>query len=210
MSSKIHGVEIRTKPIRDVEFVCPKCGADRVGTVVSQQRWYTIGGLPTVPLATLDEAVDCTTCRHRSSIGALDVLTAEALIRCLEAAMREAVACVVRASMSTCGVASEVLDEVFDVMLASGYEYDEKELLASLRCDDSDRLESALRPLVDEMTSYGKQGFLHRMIAIALADGPLTRVEQQALVRIGVALGMAAPHINGVLATATIQYQAVA
>jgi tellurite resistance protein len=67
-----------------------------------------------------------------------------------------------------------------------------------------------LRPLVDELTPHGKQGFLHRMVAIALADGAFTRSEQQTLVDIGVALGMAAPHINGVLATAVTHYQAAA
>jgi hypothetical protein len=48
------------------------------------------------------------------------------------------------------------------------------------------------------------------MTTLALADGGLTRREQEALVNIGVGLGMAAPHINGVLATAANQYQAAA
>ena len=48
------------------------------------------------------------------------------------------------------------------------------------------------------------------MVAIALADGAFTRTEQVTLVRIGVDLGMAAPHINGVLASAVTHYQAAA
>jgi hypothetical protein len=43
------------------------------------------------------------------------------------------------------------------------------------------------------------------MVEIALADGQLTINEQQALVEIGAGLGMAAPHINGVLAIAASQ-----
>jgi len=208
---KLHGVGVRAKRLSQVEFVCPRCGVDRVGAVIEQQRWYTVLGVPVVPLATLDSAVHCDECGHRSGLSVLEVLTSSALAECLEQAMRYATAAMVKASIADGdGITMEMLDEIFDLMLVSGYEYDEVTLAADLTDIDDTALVAALRPLVEELTPHGKQGFLHRMVGVALADGSLTRTEQHTLVQIGVDLGMAAPHINGVLATAVTHYQAAA
>jgi hypothetical protein len=208
---RLHGVGIRTTPTSAVTFVCPRCGVDRPGSVVEQQRWYCVLRVPVVPLATLDPAVECDTCGHLAGLGVLDVLTAEALTRCLATAMRRSVASVVLAGIADGqDVEPEVMTEVFDAMLAMGYLYDEVALFGDLAAITDDDLGDSLRPLIDELTPHGKQSFLQRMTALALADGDLTRREQEALVNIGVALGMAAPHINGVLATAANQYQTAA
>jgi len=208
---KLHGVGVRAKRISQVEFVCPRCGLDRSGAVVEQQRWYHVVGVPVVPLATLDSAVHCDECGHRAGLSVLEVLTASALSECLALAMRYATAAMVKASIADGdGITMEMLDEIFDLMLVSGYEYDEVTLAADLTDLDDTALAAALRPLVEELTPHGKQGFLHRMVAIALADGAMTRTEQITLVQVGVALGMAAPHINGVLASAVTHYQAAA
>jgi len=208
---RLQGVGVRTKPTDPVTFVCPRCGVDRAGSVVEQQRWYCVLRIPVVPLATLDPAVECDTCGHVASIGVLDVLTAEALTECLASAMRHSVASVVMAGISDGqDVEPEVLDEVFDVMLAMGYKYDEVSLFGDMAAITDDDVARSLQPLIDELTPHGKQSFLHRMTGLALADGFLTRREQEALVNIGVELGMAAPHINGVLATATNQYHSAA
>lgn len=208
---KMHGVGVRSKRVSGVEFVCPRCGLDRDGTVLEQQRWFHVLGVPVVPLATLDGAVQCDECGHRAGLSALEVLTAAALTECLAGAMRCATAAMVKASINDGdGITMEMLDEIFDLMLVSGYQYDEVTLAADLSEVDDAALTAALRPLIEELTPYGKQGFLHRMVAIALADGALTRNEQITLVQIGVGLGMAAPHINGVLASAVTQYQTAA
>jgi hypothetical protein len=140
----------------------------------------------------------------------LEVLTSSALAECLATAIRYAAASMVKASIADGdGITTDMLDEVFDLMIVSGYRYDEMTLAGDLSTIDEDKLARALRPLVDELTPHGKQGFLNRMVAIALADGALTRSEQQTLVTIGIGLGMAAPHINGVLIAAT-HYQTAA
>ena len=125
--------------------------------------------------------------------------------------MRYATASILKTSVDDgAGIRTEMLDEVFDLMIVSGYEYDELTLTADLSAIDDSALTDALRPLVEELTPHGKQGFLHRMVAIALATRRLTRTEQVTLVRIGVDLGMAAPHINGVLASAVTRHEAAA
>ena len=203
--------EVRTRPLEHVEFVCPRCGGDRSGVVLEAQRWFCLLGVRVVPSAMLDPMVECEACGHRSSTAVLEVLTSAALTACLAEAMRRSVASVVRAGIGDGhGMSPDVLDAVLDVMITGGYEYDEFELAGDLAAAGEDVVRTALRPLVDELTPRGKQSFLHRMLAIALADGPLGRGEQRALVQIGVELGMAAPHINGVIATAAIRYRAAA
>jgi uncharacterized tellurite resistance protein B-like protein len=204
-------VGVRARPVSQVEFVCPRCGVDRAGTVIEQQRWYHVLGIPCVPLAALEGAVDCDTCGHRASLAVLEVLTASALSECLELGMRCATASMVKASVADGdGITTEMLDEIFDLMIVSGYEYDEVTLAADLSVIDDQALTGALRLLAEELTPHGKQSFLQRMVAIALADGALAHNEQTTLVRIGVDLGMAAPHINGVLASAVTYSRAAA
>lgn len=202
------GVDVRTTPSRRVEFVCPRCGVDREGVVLQQQRWVLVLRIPMVPLAMVDPTVQCYECGHRAGIGVLEVLTSRKLAEYLAVALRYAIASVVRAGITDgSGIGPDVVDEAFDVMLASGYGYDEMALAGDLAAVDDAATARALQPLADELTPHGKQGFLNRMIAIALADGPLTRSEQRALIEIGIGLGMAAPHINGVIAVAANQYQ---
>src|SRR4029078_12503171 len=95
---KLHGVGVRAKRLSQVEFVCPRCGVDRVGAVIEQQRGSHVVGVPVAPLATLDSAVHCDECGHRSGLSVLEVLTSSALAECLEQAMRYATAAMVTAS----------------------------------------------------------------------------------------------------------------
>jgi uncharacterized tellurite resistance protein B-like protein len=206
-----HGVGVRARRISQVEFVCPRCGLDRAGSVIEQQRWYHVVGVPIIPLATLDSGVQCDDCGHRCGLSVLEVLTAKALTECLQIAVRYATAAMVKASIADGdGITIDMLDEIFDLMLVSGYEYDDMTLAADLTDTDETAFTAVLRPLAEELTPHGKQGFLNRMLAVALADGALTRTEQITLVKIGVALGMAAPHINGVLTSAVTHSQTAA
>ena len=194
------GIVIRTSPIRRVEFVCPQCGFDRDGSIVDQQRWFVALGVPLVPLAKLDPVVECRACHHRAGIGVLTVPTAAALGDMLERALRHAIVTIVRRSGSA--PSNEVERFAVGMMRKSGFPYDREALALDL-----DRLTDRgtaphVRPLADELTAHGKQGLLHRLHALATLTGGPNAAQQTALVRIGVALGMAAPHINGVLAAA--------
>jgi hypothetical protein len=197
------GIVIRTSPIRRVEFVCPQCGVDRNGAIVDQQRWFVALGLPLVPLAQLDPVVECGVCRHRAGIGVLTIPTAAALGDMLCRAMRHAIATIVRHGAATPSV--EVERFAVDMMRKSGFPYDRHALALDL--DQLTDLGTAphVRPLADELTAHGKQGLLYRLHALAALTGGPTPTQRTALVRIGVALGMAAPHINGVLAAALRQ-----
>lgn len=202
MRTIAHGVETRVRSSRPVEFVCPRCGVDRDGALIVPQRWYCVRGLPLMPLAILPPTVECAVCGHRASPSVLDVLTSTQLSRCLERATASAIAHVVRAGGDPSRIDLEVVAEAIELMQSEGFLYDEVTLAGDVLDVDPAGLRATLTPLADELTPHGKQSFLHRMVSVALADGELTRAEQAALVDIGAALGMAAPHINGVLAAA--------
>ena len=208
---RLWGVEVRPRAVRQTEYVCPRCGLDRSGSEVEPQRWFTLAGLPVIPLATMENEIVCDTCGHRSDLGVLEIPTTDQLTSYLETAVRCSIAFVVRSGRTNAfdfNIDASVVSFAIAVMAADGHAYDEKQLRDDVARFDDDDARASLRRLAAELTQQGKQGFLHRMAAVALADGSINAREHRALAEIGGALGMSAPHINGILAVASLEYQA--
>ncbi len=205
--NRIWAIEVRNRTIRNAAFVCPRCGLDRGGAVIEPQRWFTVMELPIVPLATLEQVVRCDECDYRCDLGVLDIPTSEVLAMYLDEALRHSVATIVRAAG---GVPSATMqDAAIQTVVANGLGYDADTFRADLvGLDDIDTADRLGR-LANELTPHGKQGFLHRMAAVAQVDGSMTVRQLRALVDMGVALRMPAPHINGVVAVATLQLEQV-
>lgn len=199
------GIAIRTKPVRDVDFVCPQCGVDRTGAVVDRRRWLVVLGVPAVPLAVLDPMVRCDACGHTCGVGVLTVPTSEALGVLLEQALRHAIASVLRAGDAGSATGAEAERHAVVIMRNAGFHYDRFDLDRDLALLRDEGTAPMMRPLADEMTPHGKQALVHRLYGLAATTGEPTRAQRDVIVRIGVALGMAAPHINGVLAVADRQ-----
>lgn len=197
------GIAIRTKAVRPVDFVCPQCGVDRAGTVVDQRRWMVVLGLPVLPLAVLDPMVQCAACGHRCGVGVLSVPTSEALGEILSQALRHAIASVLRAGDGAGTASPEAERHAVAIMRNAGFHYDRFDLDRDVRDLRDEGTAPMMRPLADELTPHGKQALVHRLYGLAATDGEPTRAQRDLVVRIGVALGMAAPHINGVIAVAS-------
>jgi hypothetical protein len=206
------GIEVRNRTIRSTEFVCPRCGLDRDGREVEPQRWFTVLSVPVVPLATLELRVVCDACSHSSDLGVLDVPTTTLLERWVGDAVRLAAAAIVRASEPIGGHGvdrtSPTRSTAVALVRANVPEYGFDDLDQDVRASEELTVLTALHRLRHELTAHGKQGLLHRLAAVAMATEPLTLRQRQALVDVGVALGMPAPHINGVLAVATVELEA--
>jgi hypothetical protein len=201
------GLRIRTRALRRAVFVCSQCGVDRTGHVIQRQRWLGTGSLPIVPLAVVERGVRCDTCDHVSDLGALEVPTSAQLSILLETGYRHALATVIRAdSMTT--VDRRIARAAIRAMDGIGFEYDTDTMVHDLLTTSDTDTSAHLHTLVDEMTAHGKQGFLHRLTLVALADGSLSSAERLALARVGISLGMASPHIQGVVAVACANYEA--
>jgi hypothetical protein len=208
--SKLTSIVIRAKVRARTELVCPRCGVDRDGHVVDQQRWGCVLGLPLVRMARLDPMIECTECKYQAGMCVLEIPTAAVLAERLESAMRSAMATMVRAADGPTGHDLDLTDDVVRTMQQAGYEYDARMLADDIANTDDIETSARLRLLIDDLTPHGKQGFLHRMIAIALTDGPITTNERRAIERMGSALGMARPHLIGVIGTASQPFQPAA
>lgn len=209
--TRMWSITVRHTMIQQTEFICPRCGIDRIGTEVEVQRWFAIGRFPVIPLAALPSEVICETCGHHSDSGVLEIPTTGQLVELLGLAIRSSISFVLRSGRANAfdfRIDTAASEAALSLMNADGHHYDEADLahvMAQLGDDDA---RVNLGQLSSELTPYGKQGFLHRMAAVALADGPMSDRETRALAEIGVFLGMSAPHINGVLAVAALQPEA--
>lgn len=194
------GITIRSTPQRPVTFVCPHCGVDRDGAVVARRRWVVVGTLAVLPLQRLAPMVACAACGQHAGIAVLNVPTSSALEAMLHAALRYAIVSVVRAGRGLGPGNDEVERSAVTVMRNAGFLYDRFDLDDDLRTLNESGTTPHLRPLADELTLHGKQSLLHRLHTLATIDGPMRPAQRDVLLRVGVALGMSAPHINGVLA----------
>lgn len=204
------GVEVHDRTVQQVEFVCPRCGLDRTGCEVQRQRWFSVAGLSLIPLATLPNDVVCDSCGQRCDVGVLEVPTTAQLAGYLTDAVRGSMAIVVRSGRTNAfdfSITTAVAEAAISAMQTDGYDYNETQLHDDVARLDDDTARSSLNRLTNELTPHGKQGFLHRMAAIASANGTVSVRQHRSLIEIGVALGMPAPHINGVLAVAALDYE---
>lgn len=207
----IWGVEVRSRTIRHTDFVCPRCGVDRVGNHVEPQRWFAVAGIAVIPLATLPGEVVCETCGHRTDASVLDVPTTAQLVELLELAVRSSIAVILRAGCfdgdgDEIGVGASRAAR--SILATEGHVYDEAQLVHDMTALDESDARASLGRLIAELTPHGKQTFLHRIASIALADGPMNQRQRHALQEIGVALGMSRPHVNGVVAAAERETEA--
>lgn len=173
---------------------------DRTGAETVATRWACVVGVPIVPLAEHDPEITCDECGHSSDLGVLEVPTTSQLATLLHEATVGALVLAVRTADpdSTVAARAAAVVALDDAGLSS----------ARATFDDAlgtlGEIESRLRlrRVGNELTAFGKQGFLHRVAAVGAASG--TAAARDVLVQIGCDLGMAAPHINGVLAVADI------
>jgi hypothetical protein len=199
------GTGVRSTPLRQVAFVCPHCGVDREGAVVERRRWLLVGDTAVLPLRRVGPMVECAVCAEQCGLTVLNVPTSSALEAMLHTALRHAIVSVVRSGRSIGSTNDDVDRQAVTVMRNAGYLYDRFDLDEDLRTLSDAGTAPHLRPLADELTHHGKQSLLHRLHTLATVDGPVRPAQREVLLRIGVALGMSAAHINGVLAVSDIE-----
>ncbi len=202
----ILSIGVRYRTVRPVEFVCPRCGLDRTGSELVPGRWARVFGVSVLPLGEHEPVIQCDDCGHESDLGVLDVPTTQQLVGILEHATVAALVTAVRTS--DLRRIDNVLASAHRALLDVGYEPGQIDLDEAVATLSEVEARDRLRRLGSELTTHGKQGFLHRVAAVAMAGTSLEPAARDALVRMGCDLGMAAPHINGVLAVANTRVDA--
>ncbi|MFD5798068.1 TerB family tellurite resistance protein [Streptomyces diastatochromogenes] len=212
---RILGTRTAWTPVGDGEFYCPGCGGDRNYQRLTGRRRFTLLGVPVLPRGATGPVVECAACRHHFGTDVLDHPTT----RRFSAMLRDAVHTVALAVLAAGGTGSRpALETAAGAVRAAGFEDCTEDQLAALveaLAADTGRvlggpcgaslaieLHEALDPLAPHLAPTGRESLLLQAARIALADGPYTPAERDALATIGAALTICADDVDRLLAAA--------
>jgi hypothetical protein len=193
----VFGLSAFFRTVGEGVFHCPQCGGDRGYRRRIGRRWFTLFFLPVIPLDRLDEVVECRSCRARFRPSVLRLPTVEQMAAALPAAMRAAVALVLRA-----GVEGHEGARRRAVEAVRGYgedHYDDEALEGDLGMPAT-FLGEEIAMAGTQLAVEAKEWFLAQAVRVGLADGPLNEQERQNLHDVAGHLGMTQAHAIGVIA----------
>jgi hypothetical protein len=201
--------------VGDGEFFCPGCGGDRNYQRLTGRRRFTLLGVPVLPRGVTGPVVECAACRRHFGTDVLDHPTT----RRFSAMLRDAVHTVALAVLAAGGTGSRTaLETAAATVRAAGFDDCTEDQLAALveaLAADTGRvlggpsgaslaieLHEALDPLAPHLACAGRESLFLQAARIALADGPYTPAERDALTTIGAALTICTDDVNRLLAAA--------
>ncbi|SNX58321.1 tellurite resistance protein TerB [Streptomyces sp. TLI_55] len=209
------GTRTAWTPVGDGEFFCPGCGGDRNYQRLTGRRRFTLLGVPVLPRGETGPVVECAACcRHFGT----DVLDHPTTTR-FSAMLRDAVHTVALAVLAAGGICSRTaLEAAAATVRAAGFDdctEDQLGALVEALAADTGRvfgepcgaglaieLHEALDPLAPHLAPAGRESILLQGARIALADGPYTPAERDALATVGAALTICADDVTRLLAAA--------
>jgi len=193
----IFGLRVFYRTIAEGTFHCRRCGGDREYRYRSGRRWFTLFFLPVIPLNSVGEQVQCTTCRTRYVTEVLSQPTTAQMQAALPLGMRAAVSAMLRSGDPASPVSRQ---RAIEAVIGAGTPgYDEAMLDADLMMP-FDSIRPALNQVGAQLTIQAREWYLAEVIRIAMADGTLTEGERHAALAIGVDLGMTQAQVVGVVA----------
>ena len=193
----IFGLRVFYRTIAQGTFHCRRCGGDREYRHRAGRRWFTLFFLPVIPLNSVGQHVQCTTCRTRYVTDVLSQPTTAQMQMALPAGMRAAVSAMLRSGDPSSPVSRQ---RAIEAVIASGVpNYDEAMLNADLM-QSFEAIRPALNQVGGQLTVQAREWYLAEVIRIGMVDGPLTDTERQAALAIGVDLGMTQAQVVGVVA----------
>ncbi len=193
----IFGLRVFYRTIAQGTFHCRRCGGDRPYRRRSGRRWFTLFFLPVIPLNSVGEHVQCTTCRTRYVTDILSQPTTAQMQAALPAGMRAAVSAMLRSGDPASQVSRQ---RAMEAVIGAGTPgYDEAMLNADLM-QPFESIRPALNQVGAQLTIQAREWYLAEVIRIAMADGSLTEGERQAAMAIGIDLGMTQAQVIGVVA----------
>jgi hypothetical protein len=193
----IFGVRVLYRTVTQGAFHCRRCGGDRRYRQRAGRRWLTVFFLPFIPLNSVDEHVQCTTCRTRYTTDALSVPTTAQMQAALPAGLRAAASVMLRSGEPPSAIARQRAIEAVRAAGMPGYGQ-------AMLNGDLTLPAGAIRPALNEvgaqLTVQAREWYLADVIRIGMSDGPLTEGERQAALAIGLDLGMTQAQAIGVIA----------
>ncbi|KFF97953.1 hypothetical protein IQ62_27955 [Streptomyces scabiei] len=213
--SRVMGTRIAWTGVGDGEFFCPGCGGDRNYQRLTGRRRFTFLGVPVLPRGETGPVVECAACRHHYATDVLDHPTTTRF----SAMLRDAVHTVALAVLAAGGAGSRTaLTVAATAVRSAGFDdctEDQLGALVEALAADTGRvygepcgpglaieLHEALDPLAPHLAPTGREAILLQGARIALADGPYTPAERDALATVGAALTICSDDVTRLLETA--------
>jgi len=213
--ARLLGTRTAWTTVGDGEFFCPGCGGDRNYQRLTGRRRVVLLGVPVLPRGDTGPVVECAACQRHFGTDVLDHPTTTRFSAMLRDAVHT-VALAVLAAGGTCSSSS--LEAAASTVRAAGFDdctEDQLEALVEAVAEDTGRvhgrpcgaglaieLHEALDPLAPHLAPAGRESILLQAARIALADGPYTPPERDALTTIGTALTICADDVTRLLAAA--------
>jgi hypothetical protein len=209
------GTRTAWTPVGDGEFFCPGCGGDRNYQRLTGKRRFTLLGMPVMPRGETGPVVECAACKRHFGTDVLDHPTTTRF----SAMLRDAVHTVALAVLAAGGsCARPSLEAAAATVRAAGFDdctEDQLGALVEALAQDTGRvfgepcgaglaieLHEALDPLAPHLAPAGRESILLQGARIALADGPYTPAERDALATVGAALTICADDVTRLLVAA--------
>ncbi|MDN0201047.1 TerB family tellurite resistance protein [Streptomyces sp. S.PNR 29] len=213
--ARILGTRTAWTAVGDGEFFCPGCGGDRNYQRLTGRRRFTCLGVPVLPRGETGPVVECAACHRHFGTDVLDHPTTTRF----SAMLRDAVHTVALAVLAAGGTSSRTsLETAASAVRAAGFDDCTEEQLSALveaLAADTGRvfeepcgaglaieLHEALDPLAPHLAPVGRESILLQGARIALADGPYTPAERDALATVGAALTICADDVKRLLEAA--------
>ncbi len=193
----IFGLRVFYRTIAQGTFYCRRCGGDRQYRQRSGRRWFTLFFLPVIPLNSVGEHVQCTTCRTRYVTDVLNQPTTAQMQAALPAGMRAAVSAMLRSGDPASPVSRQ---RAIEAVIGAGTPGYNEAMLSDDLMQPFESIRPALNQVGGQLTIQAREWYLAEVIRIAMADGPLTETERHAALAIGVDLGMTQAQVIGVVA----------
>ncbi|MEU2897696.1 TerB family tellurite resistance protein [Streptomyces sp. NPDC006967] len=213
--SRLLGTRTAWTAVGDGEFFCPGCGGDRNYQRLAGRRRFTLLGVPLLPRGESAPTVECAACRRHYGTDVLDHPTTTRFA----AMLRDAVHTVALAVLTAGGICSRAsLETAATGVRAAGFDdCTEDQLAALVEALEADtgrftgepcaaglaiELHEALDPLAPHLAAPGRESILLQGARIALADGPYTPAERDALATVGAALTICPTDVTRLLTAA--------
>lgn len=184
------------------EFYCPQCSGRQPYKLKKVRKFFTLYFIPTIPLGTRGEYVECQRCEgtYRTEVLALDPEVRDKRIEAeFKTGLRRALAMMILADEQILSIEIEVAQKIYEGLTGSILpKADMDREIGAARSSPMD-LWSYLESMRDALNTQGKEIILKAIFAVAMIDGDFDEAERELFVSVGEALELTPAHIKGII-----------
>jgi tellurite resistance protein len=192
----IFGSRAVTTTTASGEFACPSCDAKRGYDRRRVRRFFTLYFLPIIPLETLGEYVECTTCRGTFKPAVLERKDHPAEF---EAAVKRVMVKMMLADGKILDDEIEAVQRIYEKLAKRPLARSDVDAEVTAAKADRRPLHAYLESLVGTLNDAGKEIVLKAAFFVAASDGELHEDESRLLAELAAALEMSPSHFKGVI-----------